>query len=263
MQRAILLAFLLTGVVTAQIATPSTPQMRFVDWHAELDRPGLTVVVGKLGKIKEGKRERLLDGKLGGGTSVSAVSGTQYFKVPASCQLQPRTVLAGAADPKEKLKLEFELQLARLPDGNEQRQTRTADASALTEDTLALFVVAPSRDKKAKGLELLHAIPFDAKADAGPDPELRFLDTMRDFQVVNQRTFDLERALAALDTAQGAAPAAAQRAEAIAAARKRLQELLDAKVELRLPANDALLTQHVGPLEQRARQKLADAGSGG
>ena len=35
-----------------------SPQMRFVDFSKDLDRNGITVVLGKLGKCKEGKRER-------------------------------------------------------------------------------------------------------------------------------------------------------------------------------------------------------------
>ena len=52
-----------------------------------------------------------------------------------------------------------------------------------------------------------------------------------------------------------------QTAEQKKAALEALRKLVDAKVELKVPANDGLLTQHVGPLEQRARKRLeADNG---
>jgi hypothetical protein len=51
---------------------------RYVDYAGELDDPDLVVAVGKLAAWKEGERERLAGGKLGGGgDSVSAVGGRQ------------------------------------------------------------------------------------------------------------------------------------------------------------------------------------------
>lgn len=239
---------LLPGLSPAQQpALPTTltgsPTTRYLDWSKDLDHAGAVVVVGRLEKWKEGKRERLADGQLGAGGAVSQVSGTQYFVVPVTATIAPRVALHGKA---EKLAVAFELQLARLPDGKEQRQSRTGNGAVIEADRLSLFVVVPKA--KGKGYELRHVIPFDPKVDDGPDGELQFVDTMRDFATVNQRVRELRNALAEVD--------AADTAEAKKAALEALRKLVEAKVELKVPANDGLLTQHVGPLEQRARKRL-------
>jgi hypothetical protein len=238
-------ALALTAQTPAVPALAATPQMRFVDFSKDLDRPGIAVVVGRLGKCKEGKRERLADGKLGGAGSVSQVSGTQYFKVPVQASIAAKTTLVGKPD---KLQLTFDMQLARLPDGKEQRQSMTGNGAPLEEDMLALWVVAPRA--KGKGLELLHVIPFDKNVDKGPDAELQFGDAMADYYTVNRRAHDLRAALEATDKA--ADPES--RKKQLAA----LRELKDQKVELHHSENDALLTQHVGPLEARAQKRLAE-----
>lgn len=222
-----------------------SPQMRFVDFSRDLDRNGITVVVGRLGKCKEGKRERLADGQLGGAGAVSQVSGTQYFKIPVQAAIAAKTTLTGKPD---KLQLNFDVQLARLPDGKEQRQTTTGNGAALEDDMLALWVLAPRQ--KGKGLELLHVIPFDKKVDKGPDAELQFGDTMFDYYTVNRRASDLRAALEAAEKATTPESRKKQLAT--------LRELLDQKVELRQSENDALLTQHVAPLAARAQKRLAD-----
>jgi len=239
----------------------ASPQMRFVDFHAQLDQPGVVVAVGRLGRCKEGKRERLEDGKLGGGTTVTVVSGTQYFEVPVTTTLQPQVVFGSKDDDddakrRERLRLQFDIQLARLPDGSEQRQVLTGNGARLEEGTLALFVVAPAaKGKKQKGLDLLHTIPFDAKVDPGPDGEAKFVDAMRDFYIVNRRVADLEQALAAFDAAgEGEAGASARQA-----ALARLKELVDHPPELRIGDNDPLLMQHAGPLLARAQKRLTEA----
>jgi hypothetical protein len=199
------------------------------------------VVVGTLDKWKEGKRERLADGQLGGAGQVASVSGTQYFKVPVTAALRPRKVLHGKA---ETVALQFDVQLARLPDGKERRQV--ADGAPLAEGGLALFVVVP---KPKKGFELRQVIVFDPDAEKGG--EASFVDTMHDYYVVNRRMHALTRALDAADQAKDDAG----RKAALAT----LREVLAAKPELKQPRNDLLLGQHVAPLEQRAEKRLAAA----
>jgi len=247
---------LLAALPRAQdLSAPVSPQMRFVDFHRQLDQPGVIVTVGRLGKLKEGKRERLPDGKLGGSNAVTVVSGTQYFEVPVTTTLQPQ-VIFGETDDDDDLHLQFKLQLARLPDGSEQRQALTGNGARLEQGTLALYVVAPAaKGKQRKTLALLHVIPFDAKVDQGPDAEARFVDAMRDFYVVNRRVADLERALAAVDAAgDGEA-----RTEARKAALAHLKELVEHPPELHVSQNDPLLIQHAGPLQARAEKRLAEA----
>lgn len=237
-------ALLLSGLAAAQgVSLSSGTQPRFVDWSQDLDRPGVVVAVGALGPWKEGKRERLENGQLGGAGSVAQVSGTQYFKVPVTTTLQPRAVLDGKAD---KLALSFDVQIARLPDGKEQKQSTTGDGAKLDDGTLALFVLAPR--SKGKGLDVLRVIPFDRSADKGADAEPQFVDTMRDFAAVNRRMRDLRLAIDAVDKA--ADPGGKQKALTA------LRELLDKKLELKQPANDGLLGQYVAPWERRAKERL-------
>jgi hypothetical protein len=228
----------------AQVSLPGAGGQRFVDFSQDLAMPGTIVVVGTLTRWKEGKRERLADGQLGGGGQVASVSGTQYFKVPVTASLQARTTFHGKP---ENVTLAFDVQLARLPDGKERRQM--AGGVPIEEDRLALLVIAP---KPKKGFELRHAIAFDPAAGKGGDDEAAFVDTMRDYYTVNRRLRELTDALAALDQAKDEAG----RKAAVDA----LREVLARKPELKNPKNDTLLAQHVAPLEQRAENRLAEAG---
>jgi hypothetical protein len=240
-------AFVSLAPLVAQLPPmPATPAMRYVDFHRDLARQGVVVVVGTLGKGKEGRREKLADGKLGGGNVVTVISGTQFFKVPVQAPIQPRATFAGKCD---KVAIAYDLQVARLPDGKEQRQSTTSTAAPMDEGMLALFVLAPADKKKV--CELLHVIPFDKKVDTGPDAEAVFVDTMADHHAVNRRVLDYENALAAAETAADDA----SRTRAL----ESLQQLVDAPLRLRRSENDGLLLQHVNPRETRAKQRLAAA----
>lgn len=231
----------LLSLAAAQVALPTTGGPRFVDFHRDLAHPGAIVAIGTLGKWKEGKRERLADGQLGGAGALTVVSGTQYFKVPVTAALQPRAHLLGKADG---VVLTFDVQLARLPDGKEHRQTK--DGSQLAEGTLAMFVIAP---RPKKGFELRAVVVGDAAK--GGDAEALFGDAMRDHFAINRRMHDLATALERV----AAAKDEAGKGVALAA----LRELVAEKPQLKQPANDALLQQHAGPFEQRAEQALAQA----
>lgn len=228
----------------AQLPTLGTTATgRFVDFSKDLADAGVVVVVGPLGKWKEGKRERLADGTLGGAGATSSVSGTQYFKVPVQAAVQVRRTFQGKAD---KPVLGFDVQLARLPDGKEQRQLMTSNAAKLEEGTLAMFVLRERA--KGKGYDLVHAIPFARELDKQKDAEAGFVDTMHDFYVVNRYVADLELALQRLD-------GAAQGKEREDAA-KAVKKVLDERPELKQHENDVLWGQHAGTLEQRAKKRL-------
>ena len=242
----LLIAASTSSLASAQSVSLPTQSPKYIEFSKELAQPSTVVVVGRLGKWKEGKRERLADGQLGGAGAVSAVSGTQFFKVPVTTTLQPRATFHGKVD---KPTLQFEVQLARLPDGKEQRQVRTGNGAQIGEDTLALFVLV--QPPKQKGLDLVAVLPFDKGQHQGSDPEAAFVDAMRDVYTVNRRVFDLEQALAAVD--------GAREDKAKQVALQALKELVDKKPELKVPSNDGLLTQYAGPLEVRAQKRLADA----
>ena len=221
---------------------------RFVDFHEAIDRRGFLAVVGTLQKGKYGKRKRLKNGRLGDATRSVSVSGTQYFELPVRAPIRLRAVLAGKPKSKSKVTIQFRVQLARLPSGEEQRQTMTANAVKIEPDMLALWILAAPLE--GRGTELLHVIPFEAEAEAEADSdgEEKFIDAMADFVTVNQRLLALERALDAFDSA----------ADDVARkkARARLTRLLEDKIELRRPELDSLMESRAGPWERRARTRL-------
>jgi len=226
-------------------ATKPGASDRYVDFHADLERPGLAVVMGTLGKLKEGKRERMEDGKLGGDGAASAVSGTQYFKTTATAPIDVQKALLGA--PAQKPQLQFELQIARLPDGKERRQLMTSRGTAIAEGALAMFVIDTAQ--KGKPAQLLQMVLFDPKAwDGGKTAP--FFDAMTDVVAVNQHVRALEQAIAAVDAQKGE--------DAIKAAKEALQKLVDKRPEMKRTDDDMLLSTHVAPLEQRAKKRLAE-----
>jgi hypothetical protein len=246
---------MLTTVLSLMVFAPQLPPamaanatQRYVDFEPELDHPGFACFVGKLEKLREGRRERLPDGQLGGNGQVAQVSGTQYFKVTTAGQLAVHTTLVGKS-PAARPVLEFEVQLARLPDGKERRQVRTGSGAEVTEGMLALWVVEQS--PKTKRFALLHVVPFDARADKGVDPQRTFVDLATDITMVNQRVHDLRKALADCDA--GGDQAARNKAM------EALRQLLAHAPELRRPEDDGLTSMHAGPFEQRARERVAAA----
>jgi hypothetical protein len=232
-------------------ALRSGPEQRCVDCSDDLLVPDVVAVVATLGKLKEGRRERLPDGSLGSATQHVSVSGTQYFKVPVTAPLEPRTQLVGKTGDKPAIG--FDLQLARRPDGKERRQSLTGNGAAIEPGMLALWVLAPQ--PKGKGYRVLHVIPFDPMVDKGADPEQTFIDTMRDFMLVNQRVRDLKRAIADLEHAADE--------KARQQARDALSAVLDTRTGLVRPELQSLVATRVWPYEKRARELLGrDAGPG-
>lgn len=167
--------------------------------------------------------------------------------MPVTAKVQVRSTFQGKVDNPA---LAFDVQVARLPDGKEQRQTMLPNAAKLGDGTLALFVLRPR--PKGKGHELVVVIPFDQQQDTAHDAEAGFVDTMHDFYVVNRHVLDLEQALRAFD--------AAATGKAREEAAKVLQQLVEKRPELKQAANDNLWSQHASALETRARQRLAEAG---
>lgn len=251
---AVLLASLAAPALAQVPSLPTQPNVqslatgnhRYVDYSRELDDPNLLVVVGRLGPFKEGKRERLADGQLGGGGAVTVVSGTKFFRVPVQAPVVTQVTLHGQTG---KTPVGFDVQVARLPDGTERRQLVEPQGLELAEGTLALFVLQ-KQDKK-KTLALRHVLPFDKNVDQGPEGELQFAEAMRDVHTVNGRVHALTKALAAYDQAEPGKP----KEQALAD----LKQLLQQKPEMRQPRHDALLQQHTGPLEERARKRLDEA----
>ncbi|MBK8100215.1 MAG: hypothetical protein IPK26_24190 [Planctomycetes bacterium] len=236
-------SLLLPQQPTNPAAIARSPQQRFVDFSADLDRVDVVVAIGALGKGREGRREKIDDGKLGGGGSVIEVSGTQYFKATVTTPIEVRKALVGTAPARPTL--QFELQIARMPDGKERRQLRDAAGTPIGDGLIGLFVLAP--EPKGKHLRLLHVIAYDPKVDV--QGEAGFGDFVRDVVAVNRHIAALRAALVAVDEAKDDA--------ARTAARKALQELVDRRPEMLRTDDDALLSSFVAPLEERARKRLA------
>jgi hypothetical protein len=239
-----LLAALVPPPQVPGVVAGKGPAARWVDFHAELDRPGLTAVIGTLGRLKEGKRERQPDGKLGGSTASASVSGTQYFKAAATAPVDVQKTLLGA--PAEKPSLQFELQIARLPDGKERRQLTNGSGAAIADGALGMFVFDPAA--KGKSAQLIALVPFDAAQFQGSRAEAEFGDAMADVVAVNVYLHALESALAAVDAAKGD--------DALARARAELKARLDKRPEMKRTDDEQLLSTHAGPLEARARKRL-------
>jgi hypothetical protein len=229
---------------------PSPHLQRFVDFSAALADPGTNVHIGRLGKPKEGKRERLPGGKLGGAGSSVSISGTQFYKVEASVPMKVKEVLRGIKPGTVTLLID--LQLARLPDGNERRQVLSGNGAEINEGTLGLFVFEPS---DSKGQRLLHAIPLDPRLDDGVDAERDFTERMRDFYTVNTHIAALRGATAAVDAAKDAET----RGKALAELRQRVDE----RPTLLRKEDEPLLATHVAPLEREAAQRLEGSGGEG
>lgn len=242
-------AALLTLAPQSVPAPSASPQMRYVDFSKDLGRPGVSAVVGRLGKLKEGRRERLKEARLGGGGTQMSVSGTQYWKVPVRARIADPVVLLGP-EPGGRLDLAFDLQVARLPDGGEHRQSMTGNGAALADDALALWVV--ERPRKGRRCELLHVIPFHPKADAardGRDETAVFTANMTDFCAVNNRVAELRRVLAATKD---------PKPDGLKRAVEELRAVTKDELEMNEPKHDVLVRTHVAPLRKRALARIAE-----
>lgn len=246
---------ILTAIAMAQ--TPSLPakldpfQLRFVDFHRDLERKDLVVVVGTLGKAKEIKRVRLSDGKSGegqreplfGANDAKIVRGSR-FKVSMQAKVQPRATFTGKAD---KIMVSFDVRIARLTDDTLLRESTTIGGS-MEERMFAMFLLTP-RDR-GDGHDVLRVIS-DHRMNKDPESEARFVDAVGDYYAINRRMLDLQTALDAAEEAKDDVTKKSTMAV--------LQKVVDEPLSLRCAQNNSLTTEHVAPLEQRAKKKIADA----
>ncbi len=261
----------LRAALVAQVPLPPMPvspqaRARFIDFSAELMDRNVTVVLGRLGRMKEGPKKKLedKDAHLGAGNTVSRISGTQFYKAPVRVRLLVGSWLCGCRSgvtPGKHLTIASEIQLARLPDGNYQRQLLGGSRATLEDDMFGLWVLAKA--SRGKTYEIRHAVPRPEKQERRGDtpPERAFEEDMEDHVAINKRIADLRMALqGAMGKAVGAdgdGEGTARREDRdTAAARRTLQGILDRKVALKNLANAQLLEQHAGPWERRARELL-------
>ncbi len=247
----------LSGLLTAQLPTPGSTtlrllsgnQQRFVDFSDQLDRAQASVVVGTLGKFRDGKKKRVDSPKAhtGGIGTVIRASGTQYFEVQTRTKIAVEDCPAGKP-LKGKVSLAFKVQLTRRSDGSVQRMVIGAERQELEAGMRALFVL--DRAPKSKGYHIVHVIPMKVgqkKADFAKD--------VTDFVAVNQRLSALRRLHAeAKDVATVEAKKVIAKCEA----------LLDEEIEFENTANERLELTVLRPWEARLKKRVEKLrGSGG
>lgn len=258
MQSTFVVRLLLSSTITTAMATAQTPpllpkpdpfRLHFVDFHRHLANKDVVVVVGTLGKAKELKRVRLSDGKPGeaqreplpGADGVKIVRGSMV-KATMQATVQPRATFVGKAD---KIVVSFDLHIARLTDDTQMRESTTLGGS-MAEGMFAMFLLTPRNE--GHGFDVLRVV-CDPGMDKDPASEARFVDAVGDHYAINRRMLELETALLAVDEAKDDDT----RKAAIAA----LKDLVGKPLSLRCTQSNGLVTQHVAPLERRAKQKLA------
>lgn len=248
---------------------PAQKKARFIDFSADLMDKNVTVVLGKLERMKEGRKKKLddKDAHLGTGNTVSRIAGTQFYKAPVKARLRVDCRLCGSRSgvkAGKHLMLAFDMQLARLPDGSYQRHVLGGSRATLEDGMFGLWVLAKAR--KGKVYEIRHVIPQPKKQEARGDmtPERAFDEDMEDFVAINKRIAALRKGVQSVRGKNGDEKDDRKDAKDPEEALRTLQEILDRKVVLKNIANDRLLRQHVGPWERRARELLkATAGDSG
>lgn len=247
---ALALAFL-SAPLAAQpaFATPITGGSGFVDLSPHLGQRDVTVAIGTIDRLKDGKRERLKDGTdLGGLGSSMQVSGTVFYKIQATFAPKLTEVLAG--DPlKSGTRVHCELQAATLPSGERQQRFRTESRALADEDALALFVLR----KGKRGFEVAEVVVADPALDKGAgesgDLAASFTKRAHDVFAVSQRMHRLRDALEVADSLLAR--------DTKASATVPLRDLLAEKPSLAEPTHEAWLSMHCGPLERALKDKLA------
>jgi len=220
----------------------------FVDFSAALAKADTAVVIGRLGKVSEGRRERMKDdeGDLteAGGATVKT-SGTMFYRVASTARLAVVKPLVGIGK-EPALPLAFDVQSARLDRGGNRRHFLVKPRVPCEDGMLGLFVL-----QKDKGVwDVAQVVRHEAPADAPPDAEQTFLKRAEDLLLINQRLLDLR---AALDDAAFQK----ERGERKAGAAK-LRTALDKRVRMLAEEDLAVLHAQVGPLEKRARELLGE-----
>lgn len=217
----------------------------FVDFSADLDRVTVKLGLGELGKFRDGKRTRIkdADAHVGTGSSVSRVSGTQYYRVKSRTTLDLDTVLSGAAG-KTKLPLEFDVQLAKMPGGELRRQVLSKQQGQIevTEGMYGLWIL--ETDPKQKTLHrVVHVIPQPKDMKRA-----RFIEDVHDMLAINRRLNELKAAHEGASRRRG-------KGEPMDEIRKTLDAVLAReKVTLRNPENDRWTSGVLGPWKRRLRE---------
>lgn len=217
----------------------------FVDFSDALAQPRALAVLGRLDKLREGKKRKVKDrdAHIGTGGGVSRISGAVYYRIHARARLAVESILAGKKTAKP-LRLRLDYQLAQLPDGSKKRQLTSPPRPVISEEAVALWILAPAKmDRRSH--EVLRAVVAPDAVSKDVKAGKRFRDHMRDLVAINQRIATLKKAVARARVASVLDSEAAIHM---------LEKALAGKIELLDPESDRFLAAHVGPWERRARE---------
>jgi hypothetical protein len=223
---------------------PQGQALSFLDYTGELQKPSFVLVVGTLGKVTEGKKERLKpgEGTLDEGGVSTSVSGTVFAKVQATAKLAVGKALHGTAEPA--LTIAFDLQTAKLNDGAQKRHFLLTPRVALEDGMLGLFFLEKVKDK----LTVTRVLRHDPKKNVTAETFTRLCE---DLHALNAYLSELRFACEAATKLQ-----ATDRKKAVEVLRKALQK----KPELRESQGEQWRRMEVAPQEQKAKELFASLG---
>jgi len=235
-------ATLLTALVS--FAEPQGPALQFVDFASDLGKPSFCLVAGTLGKITEGKKERLKggEGSLDEGGVMASVSGTVFTKVQATAKLLVSKPLHGTKD--DTLTVAFDMQVAKLGDGGQRRHFLLTPRVPLEDGMLALWFLERDKGK----LTIARVVRLDPKKPTNAET---FTRLCVDLYAVNVRIAELK---AAHDNALRSR--ATDKKGAIAV----LQKALEKPCTLLEAGSENWRRMEIDPLEQKVRKVLEDLG---
>lgn len=234
----------LLATMVLSCAEPQGSPLAFTDFSSDLDRTSFVLVVGTLGKVTEGRKDRLKagEGNLDEGGVSASISGTVFSKVQASAKLDVGKALHGTKETA--LAVTFDMQHAKLNDGAIRRHFLLTPRVALDDGMLGLWFLERDKGK----LVLSRVVRLDPKQAANADTFRRLCE---DLYTLNVRIHELK---GACDIAMRTK--AADKAGAIAV----LQKALASKATLLEAASERWKTSEVAPLEAKARKLLEDLG---
>ena len=223
------------------LPVPQDAGPRFLDFSVALSRRDVVVAIGTVGKVQEGKRERMKDGEaqLGEGGMVVNEAGTVFYKVQAGAKVTITKPLHGTKETS--LQVGFPMQWAKLNDGSIKRHLLLTPRVEVREDSPLLLVL-----EKEKGNYKVLAAMRSTQKEESPQA---FAQRAEDVFAINVFQKTLREAIA---TAQELEGSDAKKALAT------LREGLARKPKLLAESSEMQLSMHAGPIEKRANALLRE-----
>jgi hypothetical protein len=223
-------------------------RLGFIDFSEELAKPGVAVVFGALSKFTEGKKERI-EGDLGIGNSKVVNMGTVFYKIECTGEIGVTDAFFGDVKGKS-VAVEFDLQLAKLFDGKEQRQILTNPRHTFETPFTALWVL--EKEKGKKNYRITRAEKFDPKNEKSADPATVIRKRAGDHYGINRRKADFAVLLNNYDLAKDK-----KDRENLA---KKMKSMLENKPKWQLVETDTLANFQLASYEKRAQEAVEESG---